>query len=87
MTDIREQLLRYYDQHYSANLMSLCLVGNHSIDDLQEMAVEHFSGIENKDLTLTDYTQGELPYDETTLGHFVKIVPIKDLRSLSIEWP
>ena len=26
-------------------------------------------------------------YDETALGHFVKIVPIKDLRSLSISWP
>ena len=27
--DIREKLLRYHADHYSANLMSLCLVGNH----------------------------------------------------------
>ena len=60
--------------------MSLCLVGNHSIDLLEELAVEHFSGIQNKSLTLKDFTNGEPLFDETTLGHLVKIVPIKDMR-------
>lgn len=78
--DIREKLLHYYDQHYSANLMSLCLVGNHSIETLEELAIEHFSEIENKNLKLKDFTKGEPLYDENTLGHLIKIVPIKDLR-------
>ena len=85
--DIRQQLLKYYDEHYSANLMSLCLVGNHSIDQLEELAVEHFTGIQNKNLTLKDFTKGEPLFDEKTLGHLVKIVPIKDVRQLTLSWP
>ena len=54
--NIREKLLQYYAEHYSSNLMSLCIVGNHDLDQLQQMAVEHFSGIENKNLTVKDYT-------------------------------
>ena len=33
--DIREKLLKYYDEHYSSNLMSLCLVGNYNVDELE----------------------------------------------------
>jgi insulysin len=33
--NIREHLLNFYDKHYSSNLMTLCLVGNHSLDTLQ----------------------------------------------------
>ena len=67
--------------------MSLCLVGNHEIERLEEMAVEHFSGIENKNLELRDYTKGEPLYDASTLGHMIKVVSTKDLRSLQLSWP
>ena len=46
--DIRERLLEYYENHYSSNIMSLCLAGNHSLDALQKLAVENFSQIEEK---------------------------------------
>jgi len=36
--------------------MSLCLVGNHSIDYLQDLAVANFSGVENKNLQKIDYS-------------------------------
>lgn len=80
-------LLKYYDEHYSANLMALCLVGNHSVDTLEQYAVEHFSGVENKDLTPIDFTKGDPLYDDSALGHLVKIVPVKDTKQLSISWP
>lgn len=62
--NIREQLLKYYGEHYSANLMSLCLVGNHSIEALEAMAVENFSDIENKNHALTDFTKSDPLFDE-----------------------
>ena len=37
--NIRELLLKYHKDHYSANLMSLCLVGNHSLNQLQDFAL------------------------------------------------
>ena len=39
---IREKLFAFHKEHYSSNLMSLCLVGNHSLDKLEEMAMENF---------------------------------------------
>ena len=41
--NIREKLLKYYEENYSANLMSMCLVGNHSLNDLEKFARENFS--------------------------------------------
>ena len=55
--NIREKLLEYYDAHYSSNLMTLCVVGNESLDSLQSMVVEHFSEITNRELPLRDFTQ------------------------------
>ena len=85
---IREQLLKYYAEHYSANLMTLCLVSNHPLDRLEELAIEHFHEVENKDLKLKDFIATGVPlYDQEALGHLVKIVPIKDLRQLTVTWP
>jgi insulysin len=53
---IRQELLEFHKNNYSANLMSLCLVGNHSIDYLQDLAVANFSGVENKNLQKIDYS-------------------------------
>ena len=67
--------------------MSLCLVGNYNIDTLEQYAVEHFSGVVNKDLLLRDFTDGPPLYDETAYGHLIKIIPVKDQRTLTIKWP
>ena len=67
--------------------MSFCLVGNHSIDYFEEHAVEHFAGIQNKNLTLEDFTKIVLLFDKTMLGLKVYIVPIENLRQLTVTWP
>ena len=36
--------------------MSLVIAGNHSLNQLQKMAVENFSQIKDKNLSLKDYT-------------------------------
>lgn len=45
---IRDALIQFYNRHYSANLMTLCLVGNHTLDELEKMAVDNFVDIQNK---------------------------------------
>ena len=67
--------------------MSLCLVGNYEIDALEELAVEHFSAVENKDFSLVNFKDGPPMFDDSAFGHMIKIVPIKDNKSLSITWP
>jgi insulysin len=54
--NIRELLLDYYERNYSANLMSVCLVGNYPLDELEHMANAQFSQIADKGLTLKKYS-------------------------------
>ena len=44
-------LLNFHKEHYSANLMTVSLAGAYSLDVLQEMALNNFGDIENKNLT------------------------------------
>ena len=83
---IRDHLIKYYNEHYSSNLMSLSLVGNHSLNTLEKFAREKFSDIVDKDLSLADLSDDPM-FDGNTLGHLVKFIPIKELKSLTIKWP
>ncbi|NAZ55713.1 insulinase family protein, partial [Vibrio toranzoniae] len=47
---VRSELLDFYQSHYSANLMTLCLVAPLSLDELEELASHYFSGIRNLNL-------------------------------------
>lgn len=84
--NIRELLLGFHRDHYSSNLMSLCLVGNHSLNVLQDLAISNFSQVEDKQLRVADYSQ-DVMYDDTALGHVIRIVPIKEIRRLELKWP
>jgi insulysin len=85
-TDDLQKLLRtYYDEHYSANLMTLSICGDHSLDELQQMAVKHFQNIEDKQLVLQDFSADDLFKSRT--GAWVKIVTVKDLKMLKLLWP
>ena len=47
---VREELLNFHTKYYSANLMTLCLLGKETLDELQAYAVDMFSDIPNKNL-------------------------------------
>jgi hypothetical protein len=44
--DVRQELLKFHDKWYSSNMMSLAVVGNQTIDELEKMVVELFSGMQ-----------------------------------------
>ena len=48
-------LLDYYQNHYSSNLISVCLVGNYSLDELEQLVRENFSEVIDKDLKVKSY--------------------------------
>jgi hypothetical protein len=43
--------------------------------------------VQNKNYATPDYTSEEVYDRETGIGHTIKIVPIKDMKSLTITWP
>lgn len=47
----------FFEEYYSANLMSVSLVGNHTLDELEKLATDHFSKIKNKNKVMSEYTE------------------------------
>ena len=41
----------------------------------------------NKNLTLPDFSEEVIFNHDNGLGHLYKVVPLKDLKSLTINWP
>ncbi len=82
-TKIRDDLLTFYNQYYSANLMTLVIYGPQNIKTLKQWAQNLFSPINNQNTALTNYPQTlfqELPLD-------IQIQPVKSLYSLSFIFP
>lgn len=61
--------------------MSLCLTGNHSLDELEAFATANFNQVVDKNLSLRDFAaEGPIYNSETALGHFVKLVPARQVK-------
>uniref|UniRef100_A0A1A9ZU27 Insulin-degrading enzyme n=1 Tax=Glossina pallidipes TaxID=7398 RepID=A0A1A9ZU27_GLOPL len=80
--DVRKELLSFHKKWYSANIMSLAVLGKESLNELEMMIIEKFSEIENKNVDVPKWPPQ--PFDEERYGQKVFIVPVKDLRSLTI---
>lgn len=83
---IRDEFIKFYEKHYSANRMKLCVVGREDLDTLQEWVEELFSPVVNKNLP-------ELRFDATPaltekeLGLQIFVKPIMDQKMLDILFP
>ncbi|XP_063900735.1 insulin-degrading enzyme-like [Zophobas morio] len=79
---VRDELKKFYKKYYSANLMSLCLVGKESLSELKEMATTLFSGVSNKDVIKPEL-KGE-PYLPEHLKKIYKVIPVKKHHTLEV---
>ena len=82
--NIREELLKFHEQFYSANQMALCVFGSESLDELTSMVVEMFSDVIDKQLQITHYDK--MPYRQCDLGRQFHVIPVKDLRSVVLKF-
>ena len=48
LRDAREDLLAFYAKHYSANQMTLVVLGREPLDELQAMVSARFGAVENR---------------------------------------
>ena len=82
--NLREMLFNFYNSKYSANLMKLVVYGQSDIDVLTKSVEEKFAEVKNQ--KFAKFQLQEHPYDEKTLKHLVKLVPVKDKKTLDICW-
>lgn len=82
--DTRTELIKFHDKYYSSNLMTLAIFGKESLDELEELVIKYFSGIENKNVQLPVWSD-KVYLDEQKMTKTF-IVPIKDTRNLTISF-
>lgn len=81
--NVRDVLLDFYGSHYSANLMSLVVLGKESLDTLTQWAVDQFLAVPNADLPRPSY-DGKLIYGPSQLGKLTSARPIMDVHKLEL---
>jgi len=84
-TPLREDLLRFYHQYYSADLMALAVLGREPLDDLEALVKKRFSPIPKREVTLPESYPSLFSADR--LPQRVDIVPEKETRHLSLLFP
>ncbi|CAG9789778.1 unnamed protein product [Diatraea saccharalis] len=83
--NVRDELLKFHDKWYSSNIMTLVVLGKESLDELEAMVVPLFRQVE--DASVAAPWWGEHPFPPALRRKRVCCVPVKDLRSLSIDFP
>lgn len=82
---VQDDLLDFYRDYYSANNMTLVVLGRESLDQLQSMVEARFSSVETRE-TKTLSSSHEL-FRPNFLPARVSIKPVKDERRLSLVFP
>ncbi|CAG2168148.1 unnamed protein product [Oppiella nova] len=80
--DVRQELLSFHERWYSANIMSLVVLGKECIQELQELVIPMFSGIRNNSAIAPKWTTN--PFSDPYLRKQCFIVPIDDKQSMKI---
>jgi insulysin len=81
----REELLKFYADFYSSDRMALALTGRESLDTLEAWARKYFSAIQKHDLPPVVREQKFLPRKPAL--RLAMIEPVKEVRSLNLEFP
>ena len=82
--NLREMLFNFYNSKYSSNLMKLVVYGQEDIDYLTRAVEQRFAEVKNN--SYSKYQMQEHPYSQQTLGKLIKLVPVKDKRTLELCW-
>jgi insulysin len=68
---VRSALIDFHARHYSANLMSLAVLGRQSLDELEQLVVPLFAAVPNRDVPLPTWPHE--PYPAERLRRHFKV--------------
>ncbi|GKV32550.1 hypothetical protein SLEP1_g41146 [Rubroshorea leprosula] len=83
--DTRQELLKFYEENYSANLMHLVVYSKESLDKIQSLVEDRFQEIRNSGRSFPSFP-GQ-PCSSEHLQILVRAVPIEEGNKLKIVWP
>lgn len=83
--DTRNELIKFHEENYSANLMHLVVYTNESLDKIQNLVEEKFQDIRNTNRGC--FRTSAQPCKSEHLQIIVRTVPIKQGHKLRVVWP
>ncbi|KAG9414075.1 Nrd1 complex RNA-binding subunit [Aphanomyces cochlioides] len=86
--DVRDSMLRFYENYYSSNLMKLVVCGQDSLDDMELWTRRSFGPIKNKHKEPPVYFKMASPFGNNSGSSLAlyKIVPLKDTDAIFFHW-
>ncbi|MEH6468610.1 MAG: insulinase family protein [Porticoccus sp.] len=85
VSTVREDLVSFYQQHYSANRMTLVVLAPNSLDELESMVRPRFEVVPNSDSKQPKH--GQPLFEKGQLPLLVSVQPVQELRALSVTIP
>ena len=82
---VRDDLLLFYKQHYSANRMTLVVLAPQSLDELESMVRKRFDEVPNYQSVQPEHKQPL--FKEGSLPLLLSLKPVQELRQLSVTLP
>lgn len=83
--ELRDETVAFYEDHYSANLMELVVLGPQSLDELEGLITERFSAVENRGHEAPRYTTPFLDPDKQP--RLLEVQALRDKRNLQFTFP
>lgn len=80
----REILIHGYEKFYSSNEMTLCVLSNKNLDELEELIVKYFSEIKDRNINAPLYDENYL--DNTETFKFIQIIPKSDIKKIELHF-
>ncbi|XP_050818254.1 nardilysin-like isoform X7 [Gopherus flavomarginatus] len=85
-TDIYSRLRDFWQHYYSAHYMNLVVQSKETLDTLEKWVKEIFSQIPNNGLPKPNFGHLTQPFDTPEFYKLYRVVPIRNVHSLSIAW-
>ncbi|KAJ2738402.1 metalloprotease, partial [Coemansia sp. BCRC 34301] len=82
--DLRDELIKFHDKYYSADIMRLVVVGNYSLDALTELVASKFSDVESKGDARPRF--GIPPVGKAELGKLVRYKTVNEKYELKLKF-
>ncbi len=80
---IREDVMKFWNKHYSANLMNLVVYSDETLETLEEWVKESFSAVTNENKVKKHFPS---PYTKDEMSKIFYMVPVKDEDYLIITF-
>lgn len=81
---VRDDLLAFYAKHYSANQMTLVVLGPQNLEDLRTLVESNFSAVPNHDIKISEITEPMFP--PGLIPAEVFITPEQNIRRLRLTF-